>query len=182
MNKHKKRCLSYIQAYISFEDRSCPRFRGFVDEWYAHHMGLPFLTKNKFGGQARWLNNPDISKPIIKSCMRSLHVVSVQALKVLDGKVDERLIKEHAIPIKKLRDLAFEKLNSNSQTEDIEQFLLTYYRVAAITKKEDVDINEEGFRDCMPIDWDNNESESIYARYDEANIRYQVNPIEAKTN
>lgn len=181
MNDHKIRCLNYIQAYIKSKDQSCHRFRGFVDEWYGHHKGGCFLTrkrKDNQGERVRWLNNPDITKDVYNKCMRDLHVVSEQALKILKRKGSEPLIKEHAIPIKKLRELVFLKLNSNSKIECIEQFLLTYYRVGAITKKEDLDVNKKGLKDCMPTNWDSNEPRGLYARYDKAKIKYQVNPIE----
>ena len=173
IKRRKKRCLKYLKVYIQEKDNSAARLRGFIDGWYGFHKKGEYLNKNLNG---RWLNNPDCTKPEIKACLEGMDFISVGARAVLDGLSQELLIKEHAVPVKVIRDLLLE-LPSNSSLTKIEGVLLTHYKLGALTKDEDNQINKikvnsknnsKSLRSDMPDNWD---KKDMFARYVAAGIK-----------
>ena len=154
IEQRKMRCLKYIKVFIETKDNSTSRLRGFIDDWYGFHKAGPYLNKKH---NVRWLNNPDCTKPIIKDCLEGMDFISVGARAVLDGFSREPLIKEHAVPVKVIKELLLE-LPSNASLQDIERHLLKYYKLGALTKNEDKEINSTqvnsiSLKSSMPEDW-----------------------------
>jgi len=83
--------LRYLEIYLRDQDTNPHLFRTLVDEWFAHSVGGPFLNGN---GRPKWFNNPDPVKE--GPALRRMHFVSYDAMQVLDGKEDSRLVKDHA--------------------------------------------------------------------------------------
>jgi hypothetical protein len=96
--------LEHILLYLRSADPNGPMFRTLCDNWFAYHMGGPFLSR---GQRPIWFNNPDPQKH--QSALRKMHFISTAAEKVLDGKSAERLVKDHAIPIAVLRRTVIER-------------------------------------------------------------------------
>lgn len=92
--------------------------------------------------------------------------ISTGARAVLDGASDDRLIKEHAVPVRKLREL-LTNLGADASVNEIEETLIKYYKLGVLTKEEDDKINQASLNSRMPLDWD---GENMFARYAAAKI------------
>jgi hypothetical protein len=95
-----------------------------------------------------------------------MHFISEQAWLVLNGKVEDALVKDHAVPVKVLIDEL--KSLRDPTLQDVQKHLMDRYRLGVITKTED-----NRFRNPEPkLIWrmpatDN----SCFARYHHPQIR-----------
>jgi len=151
--------VSYILNYLVHRPPSVP-IRTFVDEWFAYHRGGVFLNRN---GAPRWFNNPN---PVTqREALSQMHFVSDAAQEVLDGESDSRLIKEHAVPVKVLKNLLC-RIEEPTH-EKVEECLLANYKLGVLTKTEDLLLNSMKLSSSMPLDWDGS---NVWARYEVAGI------------
>ncbi len=140
--------LKYLQIYHASKDSSGSLFRSFVDNWYAYHRGPPFLNSK---GSPKWFNNPHPQKE--KEALLAMDFISKAALQVINGHQSDRLVKDHAVPIREIRT-RFALLEQPSLT-DIRQFLVATYKLGVITKTQDLMLNAAKLRSTMPkqSDW-----------------------------
>lgn len=143
--------LEYLKIYLNTKEENGPLFRTFVDNWFAYSEGSPFLNSR---GKPKWFNNPNPVKE--RDALLAMHFKSKDAMRIIYGKQEGRLMKDHSIPIKILRILICEELGTGPGVSKIKQFLKKYYRIGVITKKED-----------MPENWDRS---NVFARYKKVNI------------
>ncbi len=139
------------------------KFRTLIDSWFAYHNHeINGLLKSTFTVQ--WLNKGDLANKKLKTGLLSLHpthFISCDAWHVLEQETKEHLVKDHSIPVvvleTKLKQIAPRTI------EEVETFLLTYYRLGIITKQEDNRTNLAKLRKNMPIEWN---ERNPFARYE----------------
>src|SRR5512132_2593582 len=93
-------CLLHLKIYVEHQERDTHLFRTLVDSWYAYDCGEPLLNKS---GRPKWLNNPDPAKE--GDTLRCMPYVSVEAMKRINGGEPGRLVRDHVIPIGRLRKI-----------------------------------------------------------------------------
>lgn len=152
--------FEYLKLFLIHNDQDGHLFRTFVDNWFAYSHGNHMLNSK---GRPKWFNNPDPIKE--REALLSMHFVSADAKKVLNGELEDRLVKDHAIPIRVLRELIHEM--PDQSISSIKTFLMENYRLGVVTKSEDKRLNKNGLRSVMPKDWD---KLNWKARYDTAEI------------
>ena len=158
--------LEFISTYLKGRPPSAP-IRTFVDDWFAYQMGGPFLSKF---GRPLWFNKPCPKKK--KEALLKMHFISERAKKVIDNEGGADLKKEHAIPVKVLRDLMLEI--KNPTTSNVKQFLLKHYKLGVLTASEDKKLREAGLQSKMPEGWD---GVDMFARYSFVGIENQQNSL-----
>ena len=126
----KNSYLTHIKIYIKSYNNDKHLLRTFIDNWFAQYKGGPFLSKNK---KPLWFNNPNPHKS--KDALLSMHFISKNAFEVINKNMDVRLIKEHSLQVSVIYELLFEEKFLHE--EEIENFLINYYKFGVITKEED---------------------------------------------
>jgi hypothetical protein len=158
---HADECLKFLVAYVRYCDHCPPDrhiFRTIIDNWYALRRGGLFVYKS---GKPRWFNNPKLRD---HPRLRLMDFISAGAGVVLDGHSDERLIVDHAVPVRHIHD---QLLELPQDVGAIESFLLANYRLGVLTKKEDITLNDNELKSEMPKDWD---GKNLFARYEAVGI------------
>jgi hypothetical protein len=163
-------CLSGRRRYLDLIIKSPDGYprkgydpRTLFDSWYAHWKGPPYV---KSTGTVQWFNYREMALPRLREAVKSMHYVSKDAWDVLIEKVAaQRLMKDHAVPVKVLRREI--KAKSFATVEQLERFLIDRYRVGVITKTED-DRLPKDLRADMP-DGDHSE----YARYNDPRVEIE---------
>lgn len=124
-----QKILLHVQTRVA-EKRE--RFRGLVDSWYAFYMREGFV---KTTGSVQWFNFKDLAQKRHHPAIWKMHFISDKAKQVLISGGSDRLIKDHAVPVKiLLQELSALKPIT---TADVKAFLLNRYRLGIITKCED---------------------------------------------
>ena len=147
--------LKYLQLYHNAGDENGALFRTLIDNWYGFSKGGPFLNKND---KPKWFNNPNPVND--RAALLAMDFVSFDAYEVMEGNHQDNLVKDHAIPVRILRQ-KFKELQAPNLI-NIRKFLKRYYKLGVITKTEDVLLNQNKLRSNMPDDWDGS---SFLARY-----------------
>jgi len=163
MNSLADAYLDHILIYLKSNERGSPPLRMFLDNWFAYSHQGPFLSPN---GNPVWFNNPDPSKLKVREALLSMHYVSKGAIDVINGDSDDKLVKEHSVPISILKDILYSKMPKNKST--LNNLLLTYYRLGVLTKTEDNLLKTNGLNSKMPKNW--NSTMNVFARYDQCGI------------
>lgn len=165
-NARKARENAYLQHMLIFlesGETSSSFFRTLVDNWYAYYRGDAFL---KSTGSPLWFNA--VKPKDLNSKGRALSqmdFVSENAEAVLTHKAQGILVKDHAVPVKLLRDRLIEE--QPTSLEPIREFLCTWYKLGVITEEEHRRLSDLGCKDKMPSEWD---GRSVFARYEFAEI------------
>jgi hypothetical protein len=160
--KVKNSYLNHIKIFIDSKNNDKHLLRCFIDNWFAYHKKGPFLSKNN---KPVWFNKPNPVKS--KDALLSMHFISKKAFEVIKNQnLDVRLIKEHSIPVSIIYDLLLEQDFNNEN--DIEIFLLKYYRLGVLTKDEDNVLAKEGLKKKMPENW--NMQMNVFYRYEKVGI------------
>ena len=159
MEEHRRRELRRTFAeMVALFRRSClydsSLLRTLMDSWHAYYRGGHFIKRS---GNPRTFNNP--TSRLEFEALASLPDCSLAARKVLDGETDERIVKDHAIPVAFLRDALFEALPDNATGPGADRWLADNYRIAVLTHAEHEALE---FRANMPGDWDRT---NVRARY-----------------
>lgn len=155
--------LKHIQIAVEAKDRGAP-FRTFFDNFFAYHVRGAHLNSN---GRPIWLNNPCPRRH--RDALLGAHFVSVAAMRVLAGLSEERLVKDHAIPVSVLREML---IDDNCDTlKRVQRLMSRFYRIGIITVSEDDLLVSRGFRSQMPSGW--RRGDGPYARYDAVGITAQ---------
>lgn len=147
--------LEYLCIYLKDGDKDSGLFRTFVDNWYAYEFGGKLLNRD---GRPKWFNNP--SPTANKEALMSMHYQSIDAVLAIEGRAESRIVKDHAIPLKVLRNLMMDIAEPNKVS--INDFLHSYYRLGVITKNEDDQLNKLGLRSAMPTNWDRKDWKARY--------------------
>lgn len=155
--------LKHLQIATEAQDRGAP-FRTFFDNFYAYYVGGPFLNQS---GRPHWHNNPCPRRH--REALLHSHFVSVPAMRVLAGLSEERLIKDHAIPVSVLRELFLE--DGCNTLERVHSLMSRFYRIGIITAFEDALLTSRGLRSRMPSGW--RMSDDPFARYESVGITAQ---------
>jgi hypothetical protein len=94
-----------------------------------------------------------------------MHFFSKDAWDVLTKATQQRLMKDHSVPVKVLR----REINAKcfATIEELERFLIDRYRVGVITKIEDNRLPSELKAD-MPV-----EDQAEYARYNDPRVKIE---------
>ena len=158
----KNSYLKHIKIFIDSKNNDKHLLRTFLDNWFAYHKEGPFLSKNN---RPVWFNNPNPIKT--RDALLSMHFVSKKALKVINENLDIKLIKEHSLPVSVIYELLLKQDFKNEN--DIEIFLLNYYRLGVLTKDEDNILSSIGLKYKMPEDW--NIKMNVFYRYEVAGIK-----------
>ena len=157
----KNSFLDHICIYIKSGFKPKGLLRSFTDNWYAYEKEANnfnyFLNKNS---NPIWFNNPNPKKH--KLALLNMDFISENAMNVINGFSDKRLVKDHSVPINEIFDL-FDRTNINRK--HVEHTLLEFYRLGVITKDENENLNNEGLRSKMPEKWD-----SVFARYEKIGL------------
>lgn len=95
-----------------------------------------------------------------------MHFISKNAFEVINKNMDVRIIKEHSLQVSVIYELLFEEKFLHE--EEIENFLINYYKFGVITKEEDDKLTKNKLKYKMPLGW--NKHKSIFDRYKEVNI------------
>lgn len=156
----EKLYLEYLVLYLKHYDQDGHLFRNFVDNWFAYSHDEHMLNSK---GRPKWFNNPDPIKE--RDALMSMHFVSANARSILNGNKQGQLVKDHAVPLRVLRELIREL--QIQTTSSINLFLKKNYRLGVITKSEDEQLNSNKLRSSMPNGWDR---VNWKARYTEAEI------------
>jgi len=154
--------LEYLKIYIVNKHTDNQIFRTFVDNWFAYNYKGPFLNSR---GNPKWFKKPNPAKE--KTALTQLHFVSNDAMKIINEEQEGDLIKDHTVPLKRLRTILAEELTTKSNLSDIKRLLERYYRLGVITKEENEHLNHNHLKDDMPENWD---GKYMFARYDVVNI------------
>ena len=150
-------CLRHIQIFLEAKEyETGGPFRTFIDNWFQLKVGGVFLNRN---GRPIWFNNPTKAKHF--DALLSMDFISENALKVLEGLSDERLVKDHSIPVAVIRDILIDQ--KDKSLLKIEETLLDNYRLGVITKTDDNELNKQGLRAKMPSNW--HVGDNQFARY-----------------
>ncbi len=153
--------LHHIIIALEAEDRAAP-FRDFLDNWYAYETGGGHLTT---GGRPIWFNNPCAKRH--NGALGAMHFVSRRAAAILADAIAAgsqyaemrlgkdsavRLMVDHAIPLRVLRQMMFEDPGLRSP-ESLQTFLLQNYRLGVVTFEENARLSSLGLVSAMPSDW-----------------------------
>ena len=133
-----------------------------VKNSYLKHIKIFIDSKNN---RPVWFNNPNPIKT--RDTLLSMHFVSKKALKVINENLDIKFIKEHSLPVSVIYELLLKQDFKNEN--DIEIFLLNYYRLGVLTKDEDNILSSIGLKYKMPEDW--NIKMNVFYRYEVAGIK-----------
>ena len=158
----KNSYLKHIKIFIDSKNNDKHLLRTFLDNWFAYHKEGPFLSKNN---RPVWFNNPNPIKT--RDALLSMHFVSKKALKVINENLDIKFIKEHSLPVSVIYELLLKQDFKNEN--EIEIFLLNYYRLGVLTKDEDNTLSSIGLKYKMPEDW--NIKMNVFYRYEVAGIK-----------
>lgn len=159
-NELENAYLSHLLIAAEARDFSAP-FRTFFDNWFAFHVGGPFLNRSS---RPHWFNNPCPNRH--GNALRRAHFVSAAAARTLSQLTRDRLVKDHAIPVAILRGMLFEAQPRNHN--DVRDFLLRYYRIGIITEAEHTALSAAGLKSRMPDDWQSDAS--LFRRYEAVGI------------
>ena len=85
---------------------------------------------------------------------------------VLDGLSDDRLVKDHSIPVAVIRDILIDQ--KDKSLLKIEETLSYNYRLGVIAKTDDQELNKQGLRAKMPLGWQ--VGDNPFARYAEIGL------------
>lgn len=163
MNSLAMSTLRHIQIATEARDRAAP-FRTFFDNHFAYRSGGPFLSRT---GTPLWFNAPCPKRD--REALMGAHFVSAEAMRVIAGLSSEALVRDHAIPVRVLRDLL---MNAHAPTiQLINGYMQDFYRLGIITRSEDQRLNAAGLRSTMPEGWTGRCSP--FARYDVVGITAQ---------
>lgn len=167
--------LHHIIIALEAEDGAAP-FRDFFDNWYAYETGGGHLTT---GGRPVWFNNPCAKRH--NGALAAMHFVSRQAAAILadasaagsqyaemrlSKESAVRLMVDHAIPLRVLRQTMFEDSGLRSP-ESLQTFLRQNYRLGVVTFEENARLSSLGLVSAMPGDWSGADP---FARYAAAGI------------
>lgn len=155
--------LKHIQIAVEAGDRGAP-FRTFLDNFYAYYAGGPFLNRS---GRPHWLNAPCPRRH--RDALLHSHFVSVAAMRVLAELSDERLVKDHAIPVSVLREMLLQ--DGCNTLERVQSLMNRFYRIGIITASEDALLTSRGLRSRMPSGW--RTSDGPFARFETVGITAQ---------
>ena len=157
------RCIEMLSLYLRLDMSSGQIFRTLVDDWFAYSKGPPFLNKND---NPIWFNNPDPSKDQCRKALLSMDYISIEANRLIF--LGERgLVKDHAIPLKKLESLLKELPDQNKNSAGVRIFLEGHYRLGVLTQTEHQQLNGR-LKAEMPEDWDGLD---LRARYKAVDIK-----------
>lgn len=92
------------------------------------------------GDAVPWFNNPPPS-----NSMRRFHRSEAVERAIETDDVTVRIMKEHVVP----RASLYREFRGGARIEDI----AAVWRVAFITRDEDIELNDAGLRSRMPADW-----------------------------
>jgi hypothetical protein len=104
-----------------------------------------------------------------------MHFVSEQAVRVLDGKQRDDLVKDHAVPIREIKRRVKEVVARDGKIEitELEDLLCRLYKFGILTKAENSRLCGK-LKSGMPPDWD---GVNPFARYEMIGIsRYIPSP------
>ena len=167
--------LHHIIIALEAEDRAAP-FRDFLDNWFAYETVRGHLTT---GGRPIWFNNPCAKRH--KAALAAMHFVSRNAAAILAdassagsqyakmrlGKGPSiRLMVDHAIPLRVLRQTMFEDSRLKS-IDALRAFLRQNYRLGVVTFEENARLSSLVLVSAMPGDWSGADP---FARYAAAGI------------
>lgn len=156
--------LSHLILYIKSGDEDKHTLRLFLDYWFAYSQGGPFLNRN---GKPRWFNNPDPKKNRVRDALLSMHFISKKAMETIKGERDDRLIKEHSIPIAEIFNILH--LQTDHSRDQIRVSLEKFYRLGVLTKEEDLKLKKKKLNSKMPSGW--TMENGVFARYDVIGIK-----------
>ncbi|MDA1311470.1 MAG: hypothetical protein O2985_17960 [Proteobacteria bacterium] len=148
--------LEHIHIFVRSRDSELRNLRTFLDNWFQYDKGKPFLNNNC---RPIWFNKPDPVK--YKDALLRMHFVSEDARRVIDGGLQEHLVKDHAVPVKVIGKILMDDKTITSAS--LQERLCTIYRLGVITKSEDLKLNAAGLRQKMPSDW--RIGDDVFARY-----------------
>ena len=150
-------CLKHVEIYLEAKEyETGGPFRTFIDNWFQLSMRGAFLNSN---GRPIWFNNPTRDKHF--DALLSMHFISEDAMAVLNGQKNERLVKDHSVPVAVIRDILISQKNIGFI--NIEDTLVRNYRLGVITKGDDEKLNKQGLRSKMPDGW--KDGDDPFARY-----------------
>ena len=155
--------LDHLVIYIKSGDEDKSKLRGFADSWFAYNQGGPFLNRN---GKPVWFNRPDPKKNSVKAALLLMHFISKNAMETIQGKRNDRLIKEHSIPIAEIFNILHS--HTDHSRDQIRDSLEKFYRLGVLTEEEDLRLNKI-FKSKMPPGWTT--KDGVFARYDAMGIK-----------
>jgi hypothetical protein len=156
--------LDHLVLYIKSGDEDKSTLRGFLDSWFAYNQGGPFLNRN---GKPVWFNKPDPKKNRVRDALLSMHFISKNAMETIHGKRNDRLIKEHSIPIAEIFNILHS--HTDHSRDQIRDSLEKFYRLGVLTKEEDLKLKKKKLNSKMPPDWTT--KDGVFARYDAIGIK-----------
>jgi hypothetical protein len=154
---------SHILAFVEVDNPYGHLMRTLLDSWHAAKRGWPFMTRP---GPGAGYSPIHLNAPAPNSNREALLLLrhSRAANDIMHYRATGELVKDHAVPVATIRGWICKA--GLRTTEDVDAFLLKWYRVTLLTKGEHKSLDKADLRSAMPHDWDSSNPWARYAAID----------------